>query len=89
MWIFNGEDCMKEFCTSLREHAKNITDFEKKKMLPLTKEELKSHQDAKVCYIRGKGLQTIKIIEKLEMIVIIHLEIEVQHIVFVIQNLMC
>ena len=23
-------------------------------MLPLTKEELKSHQDAKVCYICGK-----------------------------------
>ena len=33
---------MKMFCTSLREQAKNIIDFEKKKMLPLTKEELKS-----------------------------------------------
>ena len=31
---------------------KNIIDLEnKKKMLPLTKEELKPHQDAKVCYI--------------------------------------
>ena len=28
---------MKKFCTSLREHAKNITDFEKKNILPLTK----------------------------------------------------
>ena len=34
---------MKKFCESLREHTKNIIDFEKKKMLPLTKEELKSH----------------------------------------------
>ena len=35
---------MKKFCTSKRKHAKNIIDFEKKeKMLPLTKEELKSH----------------------------------------------
>ena len=25
-------------------------------MLPLTKEELKSHQDAKVCYICGKRI---------------------------------
>ena len=25
-------------------------------MLPLTKEELKSHQDAKVCYISVKGI---------------------------------
>ena len=40
---------MKTFCGSLREHMKNIIDFEKKKILPLTKEELKSHQDAKVC----------------------------------------
>ena len=29
------------FCSSLSEHAKNIIDFEKKKMLQLTKEELK------------------------------------------------
>ena len=45
---------MKTFCGYLREHAKNIIDFEKKKMLPLTKEELKSYQDIKVCYICGK-----------------------------------
>ena len=51
---------MKMFCTSLREHAKNITNFENKKMLPLTKEELKSHQDAEVCYICAK-----RILEKL------------------------
>ena len=28
---------MKKFFGFLREHAKNIIDFEKKKMLPLTK----------------------------------------------------
>ena len=26
-----GKDCMKKFCTSLREHAKNLIDFVKKK----------------------------------------------------------
>ena len=41
---------------SLREHAINILFFGKKKMLPLTKEELKLHQDATVCYISGKKL---------------------------------
>ena len=46
---------MKKFCTYLSEHAKHIIDFEKKKMLPLTKEELKSHH-AKVCYICGKRI---------------------------------
>ena len=52
--LYRGKDCMKKFCESLREHAKNIIDFEKKKMLPLTKEELKSRHDAKLCYICGK-----------------------------------
>ena len=47
---------MKRFSKSLREHPKNKIDFEKKKMLPLTEEELKSHQDAKVCCICGKSI---------------------------------
>ena len=33
--------------------TENITDFGKTKMLLLTKEELKSYPDAKVCYIWG------------------------------------
>ena len=32
--LYHGKDCMKMFCTSLREYTKNISDFEKKKMLP-------------------------------------------------------
>ena len=45
---------MRKLCESLREHAKNIIDFEKKEMLLLTKEELESRQYAKVFYICGK-----------------------------------
>ena len=52
--LYRRKDCMKKFCESLRELTKNVIDFEKKKML--TKEELKSHQDAKVCYICGKRI---------------------------------
>ena len=33
-----------------------MIDCEKRKMLALTKEELKSHQDAKICYICGKRI---------------------------------
>ena len=54
--LYRGKDCLKFFCESLREHAKNIIDFEKQKVLPLTKEELKSHQDAKVCEICGRRI---------------------------------
>ena len=44
---------MKKFCSSLRENATNIINFEKKKVLPLAKEKLKLHQDARNCYICG------------------------------------
>ena len=47
---------MKKFCSYLREHATNIINFEKKKMLLLTKEELKLYQDAINCYICGKRI---------------------------------
>ena len=40
--IYRGKDFMKKFCESLGVHTKTIIDFEKKKMLPLTKGELKS-----------------------------------------------
>ena len=54
--LHRGKDCMKKFCESLRGHAKNITDFEKKKMLSLTKKELKSHQHAMECFICRKEI---------------------------------
>ena len=47
---------MKTFCTFLTEHPRSMIALEKKKMLPLTKEELKSYQDAKVCYICEKRI---------------------------------
>ena len=46
---------MKKFCGSLRKH---IIDFEKKKMLALTKQELEPHQNPIVYYIcRKKNLK--------------------------------
>ena len=62
-------------------------------MWPLTKEEIKSHKDAKICYICGK-----KILKKVSKCINYQNSrdhcyytgnIEAQHIVFVIQNLMC
>ena len=46
--LYHGKYCMKKFCSFLRQCTKNKIDFEKKNMLPLTQEELKSHQDAKL-----------------------------------------
>ena len=42
---------MKKICEFLREHAMKIIDFKKKKMKLLTKEQQKSYEDPKMCYI--------------------------------------
>ena len=44
---------MKNFCLDLREHATKITkqSYEKKEMIPLTKEEKKAHRISRKCYI--------------------------------------
>ena len=47
---------MKNFCSSLRKHETNIFKFEKKKMLPFTKEELNLYQDIRNCYICEKRI---------------------------------
>ena len=39
--LYRKKDCMKKFCKSMKEHAQNVVSFEKNKMKPLIKEELK------------------------------------------------
>ena len=56
--LYLGEHCMKKFCISLREHATNAINFEKKKMLPITVVELRLDQDSTVCYICRKKIRT-------------------------------
>ena len=51
---YRGKDCMKKFCKDLREHATKIINYEKKKMIPLTKEEKPYHNEQEVCYICKK-----------------------------------
>ena len=51
---------MKRFCKSLREHIKNITNFDKEKCYCQQKKELKLYQDARSYYICG-----IRILKKL------------------------
>ena len=36
---YRGKDCMKKFCLALKEHVTKIINYEKKEMIPLTKEE--------------------------------------------------
>ena len=55
---YRGKNCMKNFCLDLKEHATKIIDYEKKSMIPLTKEEKKIHREQKVCYICKKRFGT-------------------------------
>ena len=45
---------MKNFCLDLREHATKIISYEKKEMIPLTKEEKRAHRTSRRCYICKK-----------------------------------
>ena len=51
---YRGKDCMKKFSKDLREHPSKIIDYEKKKMISLTKEEKIYHNKQKICYICKK-----------------------------------
>ena len=50
---------MKKFCKDLKEHATRIINHEKKKIIPLTKEEKVNYNDQKACYICKKEFDTI------------------------------
>ena len=41
---------MKNFYLDLREHATKIINYEKREIIPLTKEEKKMQNEQKVCY---------------------------------------
>ena len=51
---YRGRDCMKKSCKDLKEHATRIINYEKKKIIPLTKEEKLNYNDQKICYICKK-----------------------------------
>ena len=53
-------------------------------MIPLTRKELESHENVKVCCICKIRFLNIKIIEKSVIIVITQVNKEVRHTVFVI-----
>ena len=48
---------MKKFCESFREHTMKIINFKKGKMKLLTKEQKKSSESAKICYICQRKIE--------------------------------
>ena len=56
---YRGKDCMKKLFKDLKEHARIIINYEKKKIIPLTKEEKINYNDQQICYICKKEFDTI------------------------------
>ena len=52
---YRGKNCMKKFCKDLRAHATKIINYEKKKMIPLTTEEIIHYNE--ICYICKKEIE--------------------------------
>ena len=48
--LYRGEDCMKRFCEDSKEHTTRIINYERKRIIPLTNEERKTHRWAKICH---------------------------------------
>ena len=44
---YRGQDCMKNFCKDLREHATKIINYEKEEIIPPTKKEEKKRNKQK------------------------------------------
>ena len=61
---------MKKLSESLRQHAMDLINFEKKRMIPLTKQLWELPENSKICYICKKTLYKSTTIVKLETIVI-------------------
>ena len=53
---YRGKDCMKKFCKDLKEHAPRIINYEKKNIIPVTKEEKINYNDQQICYICKKRI---------------------------------
>ena len=91
VWKFEFESLIvwKFFCICLRESGAIATSFKKNKMSALTENELKLHQDLKICYISKNKfiLKFAKDASYCKVRNILQVKIEVQHIVFVIQDL--
>ena len=89
--VYRGEDCIKKFCESSREHVMKITNLKKKEIKLLTNEQQEAFEKAKISYICREKFEDkhvkIKNIVKLEIIVIIQVNIEVLHIIYVIQTI--
>ena len=90
--MFIEEETIKKFCKDLKELGTRIIDYEEKEMIPLIDKENKPYEEQKKCHIYQKEFCYDKNVEKrnlnytkkLEIIAIVHENLEELLIVFAI-----
>ena len=58
-----GKDCIEKLCKKLKERTMKIINYEKKEMIPLTKEENKSYKEQERCHNAKKSFVWIKMMK--------------------------
>ena len=53
--FYRGNDCIKKFCSKLKELGTKVVNYEQKEMTPLTSDDVVFYQSQKQCYICGKS----------------------------------
>ena len=89
--FYRGKDCMKRFCSDLKEFGTKIINYEEKDIIPLTDNENRSYEKQEKCHIFQKEFfydknkkRNLNYTKKLEIIVIIQENLEELLIAFVI-----
>ena len=49
--FYRGNDCIKKFCSELKELGTKIVNYEQKEMTPLITDDVFFYESQKVCYI--------------------------------------
>ena len=52
--VYRGRDCIKKFCSDLKELGTKIINYEEKEMIPLTDNENKFYEEQEKCHICQK-----------------------------------
>ena len=58
--FYRGNDCIKKFCSELKESGTKVFNYEQKEKKPLTDDEKRYYEERKECYICRKELFIIK-----------------------------
>ena len=53
--VYRGKDCIKKFCSNLKEFGTKIVNYVQKEMMPLTTDDVFLYESQKVCHICKRG----------------------------------